>query len=192
MSELLDQIYQAEIKFTQAQEELARLRALVSPEVVDDYAFPILGGRTLGLSELFGGGQDLILVHNMGRKCPSCTMWADEYNGVLQHLESRAAFVVSSPDLPEVQAEFAKERGWNFQMVSVDGTNFAHDMGFHTTEGSCPGYQPGVSTFRKHDDGSITRIGQAFYGPGDVFSSVWHYFGMLQDGVGDWDCKFKY
>ena len=87
MSELLDQIYQAEIKFTQAQEELARLRALVSPEVVDDYAFPILGGRTLGLSELFGGGQDLILVHNMGRKCPSCTMWADEYNGVLQHPE---------------------------------------------------------------------------------------------------------
>lgn len=192
MPELQDQIYRAEMQLKKAQEGLAKLRSQLEPEPMEDYKFQGAGGQQVLLSELFGDQDDLLVVHNMGRKCPSCTLWADEYNGVLQHLESRAAFAVSSPDSPEVQAAFAKERSWAFRMVSVGENRFAQDLGFHTEEGSYPGYQPGVSAFRREDDGRIVRVGRDFFGAGDLYCSVWHFFALLRDGVGDWDAKFRY
>ena len=50
-------------------------------------------GREATLSSLFGDRGGLIVVHNMGRDCSYCTMWADGFTGLLPHLESRAAFV---------------------------------------------------------------------------------------------------
>ena len=192
MPNLNEDIYQAELKVKQAQEELAKLRAQVQSREVDDYVFTLTEGRTINLSELFGDHRDLILVHNMGTKCPYCTLWADEYNGVLPHLENRTSFVVSSPDAPEVQEEFAKGRGWDFPMVSVEGNTFAQDMGFHEEAGDFPGYQPGCSIFRKQDDSGITRVSQASFGPGDQYCSVWHFFDLLQDGADGWGPKLKY
>jgi len=37
-------------------------------------------------------------------------MWADGLTGLLHHIENRAAFVVISPDRPDVQKEFASSR----------------------------------------------------------------------------------
>src|SRR6185312_1664653 len=87
-------------------------------------------GKASPLSDLFGDKQDLIVIHNMGKRCVYCTMWADEINGVRQHLEDRAALVLVSPDSPEVQQEFARSRGWNFQMYSDKTKEFTTDMGF--------------------------------------------------------------
>ena len=64
-----------------------------------------------------------------GRGCVYCTMWADGFNGVVPHLEDRAAFVVVSPDEPHVQAEFAASRGWRFRMVAAR-SDFTGDMGY--------------------------------------------------------------
>ena len=36
-------------------------------------------------------------------------MWADEFNGVCHHLQSRSAFVVVSPDSPSGQQDFREE-----------------------------------------------------------------------------------
>lgn len=84
---------------------------------IADYDFMTPGGQ-VHLSALFGGYEDLIVVHNMGSSCAHCTLWADGYNGIHQHVITRAAFVVSSPDSPAVQQKFAEERGWKFRMVS--------------------------------------------------------------------------
>lgn len=170
-------------------ERLARLRRRLPAVEVEDYTLTEAGGEKVPLSSAFGEKEDLILIHNMGKSCPYCTMWADGFNGVLRHVESRAAFVVVSPDPPEEQAKFAKSRGWTFRMLSAHGTSFTRDLGFESKEG---GYIPGVSSFRKRRDGTIVRVSKARFGPGDDFCSVWHLFDLLPKGSDGWQPKFTY
>jgi predicted dithiol-disulfide oxidoreductase (DUF899 family) len=135
----------------------------------------------------------LILIHNMGSGCPYCTMWADEFNGVLHHLESRAAFVVVSPNHPKVQQDIAKKRGWRFWMYSAAGTTFIEDMGFGSEQEHYDTHaMPGVSVFHKNADGSIVLVSRDFFGPGDLYCGVWHLFDLLCDGPGDWEPQFEY
>jgi predicted enzyme related to lactoylglutathione lyase/predicted dithiol-disulfide oxidoreductase (DUF899 family) len=159
---------------------------------VDDYTFIGAGGVRVKLSELFGAKDDLIVVHNMGARCAYCTTWADGLNGVVQHLEDRAAFVVVSPDAPAKQAEFAASRGWRFRMVSSEGSSFTADMGYSTEKDGKTWYSPGYSTFRRDADGSIRRIGRDFFGPGDRYLSIFHMFDMLDGGTGDWYARHSY
>ena len=133
----------------------------------------------VSLSSLFGDKDDLIVVHNMGRGCAYCTMWADGFNGVVAHLEDRAAFVVISPDEPEVQAEFAESRGWRFRMASAAGSDFTRDLGFEPEPGS---YMPGFSVFHRQPDGTIVRTGRDFFGPGDDYCAPWRMFDLLNGG----------
>jgi predicted dithiol-disulfide oxidoreductase (DUF899 family) len=150
--------------------------------VVPDYAFRGEKGARVLLSDLFGSRSDLILVHNMGTGCAYCAMWADGFVGLLPHLEQRAAFVVTSPDDPQVQAEFAAKRGWPFRMAAAS-REFIDDMGFTSQDG---GMLPGVSCFARSPDGEIARVGRAEFEPGDAFCAVWHFFDLLAGGVGDW------
>src|SRR6516164_9513796 len=60
----------------------------------------------------------------MGASCPYCTLWADGFNGLLPHIENRAAFVVASPDDPQAQEKFKASRGWRFPMVSHRDSTF--------------------------------------------------------------------
>lgn len=168
--------------------KLAQLRRKIPPQKVSDYTFQSAKGE-LCLSELFGAKPDLLVVHNMGRKCPYCTLWADGLNGVWQHLENRAAFVVSSPDDLKTQKEFAKSRDWCFRMVSVKDSPFPKDMGFQSEKG---GYLPGVSAFRKTPDGKIVRVSKSTFGPGDDFCAVWHLFDLLAEGANGWEPHYKY
>jgi predicted dithiol-disulfide oxidoreductase (DUF899 family) len=163
----------------------ARLAA--EPQEVSDYEFQSSSGPRR-LSELFGDREDLIIIHNMGTSCPSCTMWADGYNGIHHHVASRAAFVVSSPDTPEVQKKFAASRGWAFPMVSHLGTTFAADMGFRSSTG---GWMPGISVFQRPDN-RIIRVSDASFSPGDDFCTVWHMFDLLPDGARGWSAKLSY
>ena len=156
-------------------------------ESVTDYFLLGSENQKINLSELFGTKKDLIVVHNMGNSCPYCTMWADGFNGLLSHLEDRTSFVVSSPDEPETQKEFAISRGWKFQMVSTRGTSFAKDMGFE--KDGMP--QPGVSVFYKDDD-KIIRVGRDDFGPGDNYCPTFPLFDLLKDGTNNWQAKFNY
>jgi len=157
------------------------LQQSVEPEEVADYRFAGAGGP-VRLSELFGDKDTLFVIHNMGKSCPNCTMWADGFNGVLPHLESRAAFVVTSPDDPATQAEFAGSRGWKFRMVSHQGSDFAADMGYRGEGG---GWMPGVSVF-KRIDGKIMRVSDAAFDQGDDFCAVWHLFDLIPEGTAGW------
>jgi predicted dithiol-disulfide oxidoreductase (DUF899 family) len=109
-------------------QKMRKTLAQIGPEAVADYVFATPAGP-VRLAELFGRHDDLLVVHNMGRSCPSCTLWADGCNGIHAHVSSRAAFVVSSPDPPDVQQAFAASRGWTFPLVSHQGTSFAARRG---------------------------------------------------------------
>jgi predicted dithiol-disulfide oxidoreductase (DUF899 family) len=178
---------QEEIEKTR--QKIVKLRRERPSEPVKDYAFKTVGGKTVRLSELFRGKQDLIVVHNMGKGCNYCTLWADGFNGVANHLQDRAAFVVVSPDEPEAQKQFASSRGWSFSMCSVKGTSFTTDMNVQTTDGEL---YPGVSAFHKKADGTIVRVSKDFLGPGDYYCSVWHLFELLDGGAKGWEPKPKY
>src|SRR5712671_5632608 len=98
--------------------KMREARAAAEPEEVPDYVFTNTSG-SVRLSELFGDEPDLIVIHNMGATCPHCTLWADGFNGIYDHLASRATFVLSSPDTPNAQKTFAASRGWRFPMVTT-------------------------------------------------------------------------
>ena len=168
-------------------EKMRSTQAEVEPQEVADYEFKTPEG-TVRLSELFGDHEDLMVVHNMGSSCPACTLWADGYNGVHHHVVTRTAFVVSSPDAPEIQRAFAAGRGWRFRMVSHMGTSFAADMGYRSEQGR---WRPGISVFRREGQ-KILRVSDAAWKPGDDFCTVWHFFDLLPGGAAGWAPKFSY
>lgn len=167
--------------------EMAKVQSTVEPQPVQDYTFKAAGGD-VRLSSLFGTMDDLIVVHNMGRSCQYCTMWADGFSGVYPHLADRAAFVLSSPDAPEQQRAFAEKRGWRFPMVSHAGTSFAKDMGYLDEKGGC---LPGLSAFRRQGS-TILRVSDTALHPHDDFCLVWHVFDLLPMGAGQWSPKMRY
>ena len=183
------QALQQEIQ--EKQKALTALRRERPAEAVSDYTLKSATGD-VSLSALFGDKRDLIVVHNMGRSCPYCTLWADGFNGLAAHLEDRAAFALCSPDEPGVQSAFASGRGWRFRMVSSADSPFTTDMGYAFEKEGKTWQVPGYSTFRKHDDGTITRIAHDSFGPGDAYCGLWHMFEHLDGGTGDWQPKFQY
>ena len=53
--------------------KMREIQASAAPEAVDDYGFAAPDG-TVHLSDLFGAKRDLIVIHNMGTSCASCTL----------------------------------------------------------------------------------------------------------------------
>ncbi len=170
-------------------EKIAALRKERAPEPVQDYELTGGDGAKVRLSALFGDRRDVVLVHNMGSRCPMCSMWADGLNGLLAHLENRAAFVVSSPDPVDVQRQFAESRGWKFRMVSLGDSTLAADLGFRNAKGN---YWPGMSVLRRQDDGSIVRVGKTSFGPFDDFCPMFHIVALFPEGQNDWWPKLSY
>jgi len=168
--------------------ELSEARRAAEPEPVADYELRRTDGSVVRLSELFGDKSDLLVIHNMGKGCSYCTLWADGLKGFTEHIENRTAFALVSGDAPDVAGEFAAGRNWRFQVLSGKDSEFTRAMGYVTDEGNLPG----VSAFRRLADGSIVRTGKDVFGPGDDYCAPWPLFDLLQGGAGDWEPKYRY
>ena len=176
-------------------EKQAKLNELMRSrpaEPVQDFELKGEGGAAVRLSEAFGEHRDLIVIHNMGRGCAYCTLWADGFIGFHPHFLNRAGFVVVSPDAPDVQKEFAESRGWPFRMLSNADSGFTEAMGYVMEKDGKKQWWPGFSTFRKQDDGTIERVAHGYFGPGDAYCGIWHLFAALDGGDGGWGPKFSY
>jgi predicted dithiol-disulfide oxidoreductase (DUF899 family) len=187
--DITQQIKQLEKEIQTKKKQVVELKHNLGRREVKDYTFNSWDGSEVPLADLFGDRDELILIHNMGKRCAYCTLWADGLNGFLPHLENRAAFVMASPDDPETQKEFAESRGWQLKMVSYGNNSFAKEMGFL---GDKNDYWPGVSTFVKDADGKIYRSAWSYFGPGDDFCSVWPLFDLLAKGTNSWEPQFNY
>ena len=182
-----EQLAQYRRQIAELRKQMRAAQAAGEPEEVADYTFTQADGGTTRLSELFGDRDTLLVIHNMGTGCVYCTLWADGFNGVYDHLRSRAGFVVSSPDRPAQQQQFAASRGWTFPMISYQGTTFGEDMGYRVDGRALPG----VSVF-KRKDGRILRVADTGFEPGDDFCAIWHFFDLIPEGTGGWAPKYKY
>ncbi|MEZ5933968.1 MAG: DUF899 family protein [Alphaproteobacteria bacterium] len=175
MTETAERIYALEGRIFELEEELAQLRAKLAGEAVADYELTNWEGEKVRLSTLFGAQDHMLLIHNMGFDCPYCTMWADGFNAVYDHVAAKAAFVLSSPDPVDRQRRDAMARGWRFPMLSTAGSTLAKDLGFERHGKPLPG----VSGLVKAPDGTLARHGMASFGPGDRFCPVWNLLDLL-------------
>lgn len=187
-----EQIY-AQIESLQSdiakkRKEILELRHQAEPEPIADYVLRDSEGEDVKLSDLFDDRDELIVIHNMGKACKYCTLWADGLIGFTKPMSDRVPFVLVSPDEPAVQKEFATGRGWNFPMLSAAGTSFIADLGFYKEK---EGYYPGVSALIRWE-GQIYRAAYDFFGPGDTYASIWHFFDLLPKRVNSWQPKYDY
>jgi len=182
MSKALDlekELYEKALK-------LAALRAAEDGVEIRDYVFQTLEGETR-LSELFAGRDRLLVIHNMGEACRYCTLWADGINGVLEHLEDAMAVVLVSKDPPKTQRLMALDRGWRFRMASHGGGEYLTEQSVMDSHDNTPG-----AVIYERTKGKIVRRGAAVFGPGDLYSPVWHFLALAGIGAEDWTPQFHY
>lgn len=175
-----------ELEIMEKAQKLAALRKEESGVEIADYEFQTVNGATT-LSDLFAGRERLLIIHNMGQGCRYCTLWADGINGVLDHLEDAMAVAFVSKDPPELQRRMALDRGWKFRLASHGGGAYMAEqcaMGDHANF-------PGAAVYERQS-GKIVRRGRAAFGPGDLYSPVWHFLALGGQGAGDWTPQFHY
>jgi predicted dithiol-disulfide oxidoreductase (DUF899 family) len=190
-NELEQQIEALENEIAEKRKQINALKREWGARPVDDVVLDGWDGP-VRLSELFGGKSDLVLVHNMGRECVMCTMWADGFNGVAMHLAARTAFAVCSPNSVDEQKAFAAGRGWTFRMVSDPTGDFTESLGYLVPHEGKKWAVPGVSLLHRDPDGSIRRTARDFFGPGDLYSSPWHLWDLIATPGPEWFPRFDY
>lgn len=187
-SDWLKAIELQEQRVREETEKLLQLHREQAPRKIKDYTLQTKQGARL-LSSYFGDKNEMWLVHNMGKRCVYCTLWADGLTGFAPHLRDRAALLLVNGDSVATQTEFAEGRGWNFPYASSEGTSLFADMGFHSPKDGMD--HPGVSVITRDDAGQMWQKTAAGFGPGDLFCDLWNFVGLLPSNV-DWNPKYKY
>jgi predicted dithiol-disulfide oxidoreductase (DUF899 family) len=154
----------AEKELSGRRDELARARQALPWVLVDsDYRFDTIDGER-SLAELFEDRSQLVVYHFMfgpewEEGCPSCSFWADNYDGTRVHLEHRDTTLIAVSRAPLASLQQYRERmGWTFNWVSSLGSTFNHDYGvsyadvYNYAPVTNPMEEsPGLSTFIRHD-----------------------------------------
>ncbi len=166
--------------------KLSELRKAEEGKPVRDYTFQTPDGETT-LSALFGDQDKLLAIHNMGQGCRYCTLWADGINGILPHLENAMSVVLLSKDPPETQRRMAMNRGWKFRTASHEGGDYLAEQ----SVGDDGGNYPGAVIYERNGD-KIVRRSAANFGPGDLYSPMWHFLSLAGMGPGDWTPQYNY
>ena len=166
--------------------KLNELRKASAGDEVRDYEFSTIDGATSLLS-MFGDKQQLLLIHNMGQGCRYCTLWADGFNGFLQHLESVMSVVLVSKDPPELQRQFANSRDWRFRLASHGGGEYISEQTVMDGAENTPG-----AVVYERDGDKITRKNSCIFGPGDIYCSMWGLLGLAGRGADNWTPQYAY
>ncbi|MBV1861013.1 MAG: DUF899 domain-containing protein [Nannocystaceae bacterium] len=165
----------------EADELRAQVRAL-PPIEVQDYAFTGSAGA-VKLSDLFAGRSQLVIYHFMfgleaETGCPSCSLITDSIDPTLPHLGARdvSLALVSRGPIERLLA-YRKRMGWSVPWVSSQGSSFNPDFqastddvgddgkylyNFELMDRYPTGEQPGLSVFRRGDDGKIFHTYSAY------------------------------
>ena len=169
--------------FTRLRDELsAERRALPWVAVTKSYTFDTSQG-TVTLADLFEGRSQLVVYHFMygpdwEEGCPSCSFWADNFDGIDIHLAHRDITLIAVSRAPLATLDRYKTRmGWSFNWVSSYATDFSYDFNVSFTpeqiaDGSAAyNYRsgdvtmdelPGLSVFYRDEDGQIYQTYSAY------------------------------
>ena len=186
---------------SKAREELTAARAALPwVEVETAYTFEGADGAVT-LADLFEGRSQLIVSHFMfapewDAGCPSCSFWADGYNGQIAHLEQRdVSFAAISRGPIDKLLAYRERMGWSFTWVSSGATTFNRDFGVHMDEDNPPGapnYNFDTSAFHGADAPGFTvfardgeRIFRTYscYARGlEMLNPTYHFLDLVPKG----------
>jgi len=190
-----------EKELTRLRDDLSRQRReLPWVKVEKTYVFDGPRGKET-LSDLFAGRGQLIVDHFMfgadwQEGCPSCSFWADTYDGVVVHLEQRDAsfVVVSTAPLDKLEA-YRKRMGWSFKWVSSLNNDFNRDyhVSFTPAEQKTAVYNyradgfgsseaPGISVFAKDAAGSIFHTYSCYARGLDALNGAYQLLDLIPKG----------
>lgn len=158
-----------------------------------EYVFDTEDGSR-SLKDLFDKRTQLIVYHFMlgdgwEAGCPSCSFWADNFDGINMHLSARDITFMAASIAPLDQIlAFRARMGWSFPWVSTAGTTFNLDFevsgstrhNYHPT-GTPIGESPGVSVFAL-DDGAVYHTYSSFQRGLEAFNGAYHLIDMAPKG----------
>jgi len=197
-----------EKEFTRLRDELNRQRRELPWEAVDkDYVFDGPAGKQT-LPDLFEGRSQLIVYHFMfdpswDAGCPHCSFWADNFNGIVVHLNQRDVSLVAVSRAPyEKLVAYQKRMGWTFKWVSSGGTDFNADYNvsfpsegeakkeaFYNFRLQDPGdtEREGVSVFYRQPTGRIFRTYSTYARGIDLLNTAYNYLDLAPKGRDEGD-----
>ena len=192
-----------EKEFTRARDALSELRrALPWEKVAKGYAFEGPRGKRT-LADLFEGRSQLVVYHFMfgpdwDAGCPHCSHWADNFNGVVVHLNHRDVSLAAVSRAPWQKLEaYRKRMGWSFDWYSSHGSDFNFDFNVSFTPEEMrakkalynfvvqdPGAseREGVSVFHKDSKGGIFRTYSTFARGIDMMNVDYQFLDLTPKG----------
>jgi predicted dithiol-disulfide oxidoreductase (DUF899 family) len=204
------QLLAEEKEFTRWRDRLSQQRRDLPWEAVDKaYIFEGPHGQ-MTLAELFDGRSQLVVYHAMfdpataspstswteDAACHSCSFWADNFNGIVVHLNHRdvTLVAVSRAPYPKIAA-YRQRMGWTFPWVSSGASDFNFDYRVSFTAQEVAGQadynytlqavgpeRPGASVFFQDATGQIFHT-YSTYGRGiDMLNVAYHYLHLVPKG----------
>jgi predicted dithiol-disulfide oxidoreductase (DUF899 family) len=189
--------------FTRLRDKLSEQRRKLPWEKVGkEYVFNGPQGKQT-LAELFDGRSQLVVYHFMFHPdwdagCPHCSRWADNFNGVIVHLNQRDVTMIAVSRAPYAKLAAYRERmGWSFKWMSSFGTDFNFDyrvsftademarkQAFYNFKMQNPevGEREGVSVFFKDRKGGVFRTYSTFARGIDMLNLDYHYLDLVPKG----------
>src|SRR5712692_4444939 len=172
-----------EKEFTRLRDQLSQQRrALPWVKVEKEYIFDGPNGQET-LAELFAGRSQLLVYHFMfgpgwDEGCPSCSFWADNFNGIPVHLNQRDAIMIAVSRAPLSKlAAYKKRMGWTFKWVSSSETDYNYEVRKVPREESV-----GISVFCKDKDGNIFHSYSCYARGVDMLNGAYHYLDLVPKG----------
>ncbi len=208
----------ARTDFMKKEKELTHLRERLAEErrqlpwvkIEKNYTFDAPTGPA-SLSDLFNGRSQLVVYHFMfgadwQEGCKSCSFWADNYDGSIEHLAARdvSLVAVSVGPLAKLQ-EFKTRMGWHFPWVSSANTDFSKDFHvwaspeqiekgetfYNFQKGNHYGeHMPGVSVFTTGEDGQIYHTYSCYARGLDPVNSTYQILDLTPKGRDEKDLPY--
>ena len=197
------QLLVKEKEFTRLRDKLSEQRRRLPWEKVSkEYVFDGPQGKQT-LAELFDGRSQLVVYHFMFHPdwdagCPHCSRWADNFNGVIVHLNQRDVTMIAVSRAPYAKLAAYRERmGWSFKWmssfetdfnfdyrVSFTGDEMARKQAFYNFKMQDPevGEREGVSVFFKDRKGGVFHTYSTFARGIDMLNVDYHYLDLVPKG----------
>jgi predicted dithiol-disulfide oxidoreductase (DUF899 family) len=177
-------------------------RALPWEAVTKDYVFEGPRGKET-LAELFDDRSQLVVYHFMfspdwDAGCPHCSRWADNFNGMIVHLNQRDVTMIAVSRAPYAKlAAYRRRMGWTFKWVSSFGSDFNFDFHVSFTPGELKkgkvfynfrmqdpgvGEREGVSVFAKDRKGRVFRTYSTFARGVEALTLDYKYLDVVPKG----------
>ena len=192
-----------EKKLTRLADKLSKeRRALPWEGITKEYSFVGPAGRE-SLAELFDGRSQLVMYHFMfgpdwDAGCPHCSRWADNFNGIVVHLNQRDVTMVAVSRAPYPKLDAYRQRmGWSFEWVSSFGSDFNFDFNvsfspeemkakkaFYNFKLQNPdaSEREGVSVFAKDAKGRVFRTYSTFARGIEALNLDYRYLDVVPKG----------